>query len=41
VLEVGYVGTNGDLPTNRMHLRECMVCGKVFTREQSRKHSEV
>jgi hypothetical protein len=33
--------TNGDLPTNLMSLRECIVCGKVFTREQSREHSEV
>jgi hypothetical protein len=32
--------TNGDLPTNWMRLGECMVCGEVFTREQSRKHSE-
>ena len=30
--------TNGDLPTNPMSLRECAVCGKVFTREQSREH---
>jgi hypothetical protein len=32
---------NGDLPTNPMRLSECMVCGGVFTRKQSRKHSEV
>jgi hypothetical protein len=35
------LSTNGDLPTNPMCLRECMVCGEVFTREQSRKHREV
>ena len=35
------LSTNGDLPTNPMSLRECVVCGEVFTREQSRKHSEV
>lgn len=35
------LSTNGDLPNNPMRLRECMVCGEVFTREQSRKHSEV
>lgn len=28
------LSTNGDLPTNPMRLRECMVCGGVFTREQ-------
>ena len=33
--------TNGDLPTNPMCLRECFVCGVVFTRDQSREHSEV
>lgn len=33
--------TNGDLPTNPMCLRECMVCGGVFSRDQSREHSEV
>ena len=27
--------TNGDLPTNPMSLRECAVCGGVFTRDQS------
>ncbi len=32
--------TNGDLPTNPMSLRECMVCGGVFTRDQSREHCE-
>lgn len=32
--------TNGDLPTNPMSLRECMVCGGVFTRDQSREHSD-
>jgi hypothetical protein len=35
------LSTNGDLPTNPMSLRECMVCGEVFTSQQSRKHSEV
>lgn len=35
------IWTNGDLPSNPMSLRECAVCGEVFTREQSRKHSEV
>ena len=35
------LSTNGDLPTNPMRLSECMVCGGVFTREQSRKHSKV
>jgi hypothetical protein len=35
------LSTNGDLITNPMRLSECMVCGGVFTREQSRKHSEV
>ncbi len=30
--------TNGDLPDNPMSLRECVVCGEVFTREQSREH---
>jgi len=33
--------TNGDLPTNPMSLRECMVCGGVFTREQAREHCDV
>ena len=32
--------TNGDLPTNPMSLRECAVCGGVFTRDESREHSE-
>ena len=35
------LSTNGDLPTNPMSLRECMVCGGVFTREQSREHSYI
>ena len=30
--------TNGDLPTNPISLRECAVCGGVFTREQSQEH---
>jgi hypothetical protein len=33
--------TNGDLPTNPMSLRECLVCGGVFTRDESREHSDV
>jgi|GEM_PF-1579299 len=33
--------SNGDLPTNPMSLRECMVCGDVFTHDESREHSEV
>ena len=33
--------TNGDLPTNPMSLRECMVCGGVFTRDQSWAHSQI
>jgi hypothetical protein len=32
---------NGDLPTNPMCLRECVVCGEVFTREESWEHTEV
>jgi hypothetical protein len=32
--------TNGDLPTNPMSLRECLNCGGVFTRDESREHSE-
>jgi hypothetical protein len=35
------LSTNGDLPTNPMSLRECFVCGGVFTRDQSREHSDV
>jgi hypothetical protein len=35
------LSTYGDLPTNPMHLRECVVCGDVFPREQARKHCEV
>jgi hypothetical protein len=34
------LSTNGDLPTNPMRLSECMVCGEVFTRDQSRVHSD-
>lgn len=33
--------TNGDLPNNPMSLRECAVCGGVFTREQSSEHCDV
>jgi hypothetical protein len=35
------VFTNGDLPTNPMRLSECIVCGGLFTRDQSREHNEV
>jgi hypothetical protein len=34
------MSTNGDLPTNPMSLRECLVCGGVFTRDESRHHSD-
>jgi hypothetical protein len=33
--------TNGDLPHNPMSLRECMVCGGVFTRDQSWAHCQI
>jgi hypothetical protein len=33
--------TNGDLPNNPMSLRECAVCGGVFTRDQSWAHSQI
>jgi hypothetical protein len=36
--------TNGDLrdlPKNPVMLSECMVCGGVFSREQSREHSYI
>jgi|HubBroStandDraft_1064217.scaffolds.fasta_scaffold1680130_2 hypothetical protein len=33
--------TNGDLPNNPMSLRECAVCGGVFTHEQAREHRDV
>jgi hypothetical protein len=33
--------TNGDLPTNPTSLRECAVCGGVFTRDQSWTHSQI
>ena len=33
--------TNGDLPTNPMSLRECAVCGGVFTRDQSWSHAQI
>jgi hypothetical protein len=32
---------NGDLPTNSMCMRECMVCGEVFDRDESREHAEI
>jgi hypothetical protein len=34
------VYTNGDLPTNPMSLRECLVCGEFFTRDESREHTD-
>ena len=34
------VFTNGDLTTNPMSLRECVVCGGFFTHEESREHFE-
>lgn len=34
------VCTNGDLPTNPMCLRECLVCGEVFSRIESLVHTE-
>jgi hypothetical protein len=33
--------TNGDLPTNPMCVRECMVCGEVFNRIDSLAHTEI
>jgi hypothetical protein len=30
--------TNGDLPSNPMSLRECAICGDVFTRDQTTVH---
>jgi hypothetical protein len=30
--------TNGDLPSNPMSLRECSVCGDVFTQDQTVAH---
>ena len=35
------VFTNGDLPTNPTCLRECAVCGELFTRNESREHAEM
>jgi hypothetical protein len=35
------LSTNGDLPKNPMNLRECVVCGGVFTRDQSWAHSQI
>jgi len=35
------LSTNEDLPTNPMSLRECLVCGEVFTHEQSREDVEI
>jgi hypothetical protein len=32
--------TNRDLPSNPMYLGECLVCGGVFTRDQSMAHLE-
>ena len=34
------VFTNGDLPTNPMSLRECVVCGDVFDRPAAMLHAE-
>ena len=33
--------TNGDLPTNPMCLRECLVCGEVFDRPASMLHADI
>lgn len=33
--------TNGDLPTNPMCLRECLVCGEVFNRIDSLAHMDM
>jgi hypothetical protein len=33
--------TNGDLPTNPMCLRECVVCGDVFNRLDSLAHTQL
>jgi hypothetical protein len=33
--------TNGDLPTNPMCLRECLVCGEVFNRIDSLAHTKM
>jgi hypothetical protein len=33
--------TNGDLPTNPMCLRECLVGGEVFNRTDSLAHTEI
>jgi hypothetical protein len=33
--------TNGDLPTNPMCLRECLVCGEVFNRIDSMAHAQM
>jgi len=33
--------TNGDLPTNPMCLRECLVCGEVFNRIDSMEHANI
>ncbi len=33
--------TNGDLTTNPMCLRECLVCGDVFNRIDSLAHTEM
>ena len=35
------VFTNGDLPMNPMMLGECVVCGGVFTRDETQKHAEI
>jgi hypothetical protein len=35
------VSTNGDLPTNPVRLRECLICGEFFSRDDSRDHHAV
>jgi hypothetical protein len=35
------VSTDGDLPTNLMSLRECVVCGEFFTSEKAREHTDI
>jgi hypothetical protein len=34
------VYTNGDLPMNPMCVRECVVCGDFFTRDESLTHAD-
>ncbi len=35
------VFTNGDLPTNPMCLRECMVCGELLNRYEALQHTDM